>query len=96
MSYTTNIVLVHISMEYAIKTIYYICIQKVPSWSWSYGRKIYNYMCNQCLSLLTLWVRMPLRRSVLDTTICGKVCQWLATGQWFSPGTAPIKLTTTT
>ena len=22
-----------------------------------------------------------------DTTICDKVCQWLATGQWFSPGT---------
>jgi hypothetical protein len=23
---------------------------------------------------------------VLDT-LCDKVCQWLATGQWFSPGT---------
>jgi hypothetical protein len=22
-----------------------------------------------------------------DTTLCDKVCQWLATGQWFSPGT---------
>jgi len=27
-----------------------------PSWSWSYGRWIYNYICNQCLSLLKLWV----------------------------------------
>jgi len=23
-----------------------------PSWSWSYGSWIYNYLCNQCLSLL--------------------------------------------
>jgi hypothetical protein len=22
-----------------------------PSWSWSYGSWIYNYLCNQCLSL---------------------------------------------
>ena len=27
-----------------------------------------------------------------DTTLCEKVCQWLATGRWFSP---PIKLTAT-
>ena len=26
-------------------------------------------------------------RGVLDTTLCNKVCQWLSTGQWFSPGT---------
>jgi len=25
-------------------------------------------------------------RGVLDTTLCDKVCQLLATGQWFSPG----------
>ena len=50
--------------------------------SWSYGSWIYNYLCNQCL-----WVRIPPRRDVLDTTLCDKVCQWLATGQWFSPGT---------
>ena len=28
-----------------------------------------------------------LRRGVLDTTLCDKVCQLLATGQWFSQGT---------
>ena len=56
------------------------------SWSWSYGSWIYNYLCNPCLSSLTLWVQTPLRRGVLDTTLCDKVCQWLATGQWFSPG----------
>jgi hypothetical protein len=26
-------------------------------------------------------------RGVLDTTLCDQVCQWFATGQWFSPGT---------
>ena len=30
--------------------------------------------------------------SVLDTMVCKKVCQWLATGQWFSPGT-PVSST---
>ena len=35
-----------------------------------------------------LCVRIPLRRDVLDTTLCDKVCQRLATGQWFSPGTS--------
>ena len=56
------------------------------SWSWSYGSWIYNYLCNQCLSPLTLWVWIPLMASVLDTTLCDKVCQWLAAGQGFSPG----------
>jgi hypothetical protein len=32
-----------------------------PSWSWSHGSWIYNYVCNQCLSpLLKLRVRIPL------------------------------------
>jgi hypothetical protein len=29
-----------------------------------------NYLCNQCISPLTLWVRIPLRRGVLDTALC--------------------------
>ena len=45
---------------------------------------IYNYLCNQCLSPLKLWVRTRSWRGVLNTTLCDKVCQWLATGQWFS------------
>jgi len=28
--------------------------------SWSYGSLIYNYLCQQCLSPLKLWVRIPL------------------------------------
>ena len=54
-----------------------------PSWSWSYGSWIYNYLYNtgKYLSPLKLRVRTPLRRGVLDTTLCDKVCQLLATGR---------------
>ena len=55
----------------------------------------YNYLCNRCLSLLKLWVRFLLRRGVLDTTFCDKVCQWLAAGRWFSPST-PVSSTNKT
>jgi hypothetical protein len=34
-----------------------IQINEGPSWSWSYGGWIYNYLWNQCLSSLNLWVR---------------------------------------
>jgi len=37
-----------------MKTIYYA---KGPSWSC--GSWISNYLCNQCLSPLKLWVRTP-------------------------------------
>ena len=63
--------------------------------SWSYGSWIYNYLCNQCRSPLKLWVRIPLRRSVLDTTVCDQLCQWLAAGRWFFSGT-PISSTNKT
>jgi hypothetical protein len=53
-------------------------------WLSSYGSWIYNYLCNQCLSPL-MWVWISIR--VRCTTLCDKVCQWLATGQWFFPGT---------
>ena len=61
-----------------------------PSWSWSHGsyRMFYNYLGNQYLwpLVLKLWVRTPFRRSALDTTLCDEICQWLATGRWFSLG----------
>jgi hypothetical protein len=40
------------------------------------------------MPMLMLWVRIPLRRGILVTTLCDKVCQWLAAGQWFLPGTS--------
>jgi hypothetical protein len=54
-----------------------------PSWPWVYGSLIYNYLCNQCISPLLLWVRILIRARC--TILCDKVCQWLATGRWFSP-----------
>ena len=54
--------------------------QEGPPWLWLYGSWIYNYICNQWLSPLTLWVGIPVQRSVLDTTLCDKVCQWLHSG----------------
>ena len=62
------------------------CSIEGPSWSILYGSWICNYLCNQCPSPLTFWVRIPLRRGVLDTTLCDKNCQWLAAGRWFSSG----------
>ena len=65
------------------------------SWSWSYGGWINNYLCNKCMSPLTLWVQIPLRRGVLYITLCDKVCHWLVTGRWFSLDT-PVSSTNKT
>jgi len=62
------------------------CLKWGPSWSWSYGSWIYNYLCNRFLSPQMLGVRLSLRARC--TTLCDKVCQWLAAGQWFSLGPA--------
>jgi hypothetical protein len=40
-----------------------------------------------------LWVRISIRARC--TTLCDKVCKWLETGQWFSPGT-PVSSTNKT
>jgi hypothetical protein len=66
---------------------YVLCENQGLLWSWSYGSLINEYLCNQCISPLTLWVRIPLMRGVPDTTLCAEGCWWLAAGQWFSPGT---------
>jgi hypothetical protein len=41
---------------------------------------------------LILVIRIPLKRCVLDTTLCDQVCQRLAAGRWFSLGT-PVSST---
>ena len=61
----------------------YLCLSS-PSWSWSYGSKIYNYLCYHhlcCEFEFHSW------RGVLDTTLCDRVCQWLVIGCCISPGT---------
>jgi hypothetical protein len=54
-----------------------------PLWLWSHGSWIYNYLCNQYISPLWVWILLRVRCA----TLCDKVCQWLAAGRWFSPGT---------
>ena len=68
----------------------WVVLYKVLSLCWSgdvvvgsYGSWMYNYLCNQCLSSLTLWVRIPSG----NTTLYEKVYQLLAGFLWFSPGT---------
>jgi hypothetical protein len=53
-----------------------------PPWPWSYGSWIYNYICSQCLSPLTLLVRISNRARW--TTLCDKVFQWLPTCFFFN------------
>ena len=41
-----------------------------PSWSWSYDRWIYNYLCNMRLSPLKLWDRTPfMARCTWDNSV---------------------------
>ena len=49
----------------------------VSSWSWTYGSWIYNFMCNQCLSPLRLWVRFTLMARCADIQF---VCEFRYVG----------------
>jgi hypothetical protein len=55
---------------------------KGPSWSWLYGSWIYNYLCNQCYHHLSCKFKPSSWWGVLNTTLCDKVGQWLATGPY--------------
>jgi len=74
----------HHSINPSVFGLVYGCLYSLSSWLWSYGSWIYNYLCNRCLSSLMLWVRISIRARC--KTLCDEVCQWLATGQWVSPG----------
>ena len=69
------------------------CLLKRPWWLWSYGSWIYNHLCHQWLSPPMLRVRISIRARC--TTLCDKVCQWLATCRWFSLG-PPVSSTNKT
>ena len=45
---------------------------QIVLWPWLCGSWIYNYLCNQCLSQLMLWVRISIRARY--TILCDKVC----------------------
>ena len=75
------------------ESCYWLLLRQGPSWPWSYGSWIYNYLSNQCLLPLMLWVQISIRERC--TTLCDKVCQWPATGRLFSPG-PPVSSTNKT
>ena len=68
-------------------------VYKEPSLS--YDSWIYNSLRYQWLSPLTLWIRIPLSRSLLDASLCDQVCQLPVADRWFSPDT-PISSTNKT
>jgi hypothetical protein len=62
---------------------FFISILTILAFLNTWERELISYS----VSPLTLWVQIPLRRGVLNTILCGKICQWLAAGRWFSRGT---------
>jgi hypothetical protein len=73
-----------IYVVYSTRNRFHLHFVSLVSQGPSYGSWIYNSLCNRCLSPLILWVRISIRARC--TTLYDKVCQWLATGRWFSPG----------
>jgi hypothetical protein len=70
----------------------HINTEKGPSWSLDLPLPVQSVpITNKVVSL------NPDRGEVgvLDTTLCNKVCQLLATGRWFSPGTPVSSINTT-
>jgi len=66
--------------NWSVPTVYVECTnQNVLKWP-------INNSWLQWFLYQLLWVQIPLRRGVLDTTLCDQVCQLLAAGLWFSPG----------
>jgi len=70
-----------VSIINLIEQLYKVCFYFIWKRRWgpsrSYGGWIYNYLYNQSLSPLKLWVRIPFRQGVVDTTSCDKVCGFL-------------------
>jgi hypothetical protein len=81
----------HWNLQYFSLNFVMIFLLGCHGWDHNYGSWIFNYLYNQCLSPLKLWVRILF---MARCTWCDKV-----TGQWFSAGTlvssTNIKLTDT-
>ena len=71
---------------------FYDILCKGSSWSWS---MLFGFTITCVISAyhhLSCELEPRSWLGVLDTTLCDKVCQWFATGQWFSLGT-PVSST---
>jgi hypothetical protein len=79
--------LTNVRKHFSFWTPYYSIVNGVPSWTWSY---VVGFTTTCAISAFHHWSCEFVPRSwrvVLDTTLCDKDCQWLATGRWFSLGT---------
>jgi hypothetical protein len=92
---TTRVIKLWIQFQFVYSLLYLIkllsdkvCICKwreADRWLFPGGmvRMIVGFITiyrNQCLWPLELWVRITLRRDVLDTILCDQVCQWFSLG----------------
>ena len=59
-------------------------IDEGTSCSWSHGSWIDSFLCNPSLTLIKLWVRIPLMARCIQYNIMLCVCQWLGAGRLFS------------
>jgi hypothetical protein len=66
-----------------------VCLDiiKGPLWSLSYSSWIYNYLWNQCLSPLKLWVRIPLMARYTRYNVMWYCLAVTCDSQWFFTGT---------
>jgi len=83
------------------------CDQGYMSTSWTlyfcmdrrgYDRMVVGFTTTCAISAYHHWsceFESRSTRGILDTTSCDKICQWLATGRLFSPGT-PVSSTNKT
>ena len=66
---------------------------------WIFGKKIHIQQLSIKLVRITAHLitefRTLKKNVVLDTTLCDKVCQWLAAGLWFCPGTTVTSINKT-
>ena len=56
-------------------------------------RMVVGFTTTYAISAYHHWIRISIRARC--TSLCDKVCQWLATSRWFSPGT-PVSSTNNT
>jgi hypothetical protein len=54
--YIWKCIILNKSIMYFITLWIFYYLLEMPSWLWSYGRWVYNYLGNQCISPLKLWV----------------------------------------
>jgi hypothetical protein len=87
-SSTHNLCIKRYKKMWQNKTLKYMYVHKnndiILNIYYRHQKLLQNFMTAYCISPLMLWVQISIRAKC--TTLCDKVCHWLVTGQWFSPG----------